>query len=94
MKYLPLYYKWMEAKKIDSDPLSSKFGGLCGSSLFNDENFNIFIPTDEERLGTYSAYWAFGRKKKYIGNEKLHRWAFTPLRQNIVLLMAAMNNEL
>jgi hypothetical protein len=65
---------------------------LC--SIYEDDDlFTLFKPTDKEldkhATEGYSTY-AWGEPHKPAGGIAGH---FTPLRQNIVLLMAAMNNE-
>lgn len=83
-KYLPLYEKWM---KTGSLPGKS---GLC-KEFDNDDLFTLFKPTSSDYIRIQKnrepyAWWAnddFGQ----IGQ-------FTDTRKNIVLLMAALNNEL
>lgn len=53
-----------------------------------DKNFALFTPTTEEIIGMrLTDYWADENCADCGEN-------FGPIRQNIVLLMAAMNNEL
>jgi len=99
-KYLPLYYKWMEAGRMLAGH-NRETSGLCDyfKDLHNgnecDELFELMKPTEEDfeelkREGKSCYTWAselpFGIKGEF--------YTFTPLRQNIVLLMAAMNGEL
>lgn len=72
--------------------------GLCSASLLGyiDENLlDLMEPTlaDNEQLeaeGLETIYWASGLKESDPNVD----YAFTQLRQTIVLFMAAMNNEL
>ena len=88
-KYLPLYKKWMKQGRI---PHKSKYGcdgGLC--SIFgNDKKFQLLHPTMDEL--EYRRIWGYWGLDENYGD--LHINSFAPLRQTIVLLMAAMNNEL
>lgn len=61
-----------------------------------DEIFELFTPTidDIDRLydeGLCYLYWASGLSERYT-KKRYHE--FTPLRQTIVLFMAAINGEL
>jgi hypothetical protein len=75
-KYLPLYYKWSETGRLPYDGLCICFG--------KDKLFRLLRPTEEIPL-----YWG------YQGGDVVDYWtierhyAFNPLRQNIVLFMAA-----
>jgi hypothetical protein len=51
----------------------------------NDELFKLFIPDD-----TGNSFWA----NDGTDEPEINMKAYTPLRQNIVLLMAAINGEL
>lgn len=83
MQYLELYNKWCE---------SGRSGFLCLSELADAEDFEkLIVPTYKEKmLGVKEGYginaWAC------LNNERADD--FNPLRQNIVLLLAAINNEL
>lgn len=67
--------------------------GLCsvrtvdGILLEDDDLFNLFRPVEGKALKF--GYWAFDGE-----HDALDCRAFTPLRQTIVLFLAAMNNEL
>ena len=75
--------------------------GLCGCAeieLIAQDLLTYFTPflEDEEELvreGYGCLYWASGIS---INHGSLHQrmYNFTPLRQTIVLFMAAVNNEL
>jgi hypothetical protein len=82
MKYLPLYYEWMERGRIPES-------GLC-NCFPNDKYLDLLSPTSihEQKW----CWWANG--DKYVLNTTIWEYGFNPVRQNIVLFMAAMNNEL
>lgn len=88
--YIELY---KESKQTGLLPHDGNYrlraNGLCnvvvdGRLLGDHRLFKLFIP-DNTSLG----YWGFGGK-----SDTLDGYTFTPLRETIVLFMAAMNNEL
>jgi hypothetical protein len=87
-KYLPLFYEWAETGVLPS-------GGLCFSLPEHDDLFMLFYPGKAK----HNAYWGYDGKNRIVWeivcdfDERVAR-QFTPLRQNIVLFLAAMNNEL
>lgn len=83
-KYLKFYEKCMKNKTVPG------CNGLC-QNFEDDKLFDIISPTREEIcINNFGAYWAEDDKDfDYWGREH-----FGPTRQNIVLLMAAMNGEL
>jgi hypothetical protein len=85
-RYLPLYKEWMEKGSIPGI-------GLCGSlDKEGRELLKNFVPTDLMEADYSSWYWGSGLK--YSDDVIEQMYSFTPLRQTIVLLMAAMNDEL
>jgi hypothetical protein len=80
-KYLKLYYEWMESERIPTNGLCSYFGTT-------DELFSLIDPDRGECL----IYW--GHEEEFLVSMDRTWHEFTPLRQNVVLLMAAMNGEL
>jgi hypothetical protein len=77
--------------------------GLCGSATtlrIDNELLKLFEPNKEEceqlvEENTSSSWWGYGihyHDPAYSTTQRHH--GFTPLRQTIVLFMAAMNNEL
>lgn len=64
--------------------------GLCISEDIDSDNLMLFKPTKEEfGVESYWYWWA------YDGNVDNGRsFIFSPMRQTIVLFLAAMNNEL
>ncbi len=95
MKYLKLYKKWVTSGKIEDNPKGNRtgFGGLCNTVIGKEEVLNM---TDENEELVWSAYWAFSDDEKDYINVDTEGLAynFTPLRQNLVLLLAAFHNEL
>lgn len=94
--WLDLYNEWMKTSRISHE-------GLCNSlpaKLRMMKGWKLILPSDEERFqlkeeGKSQLFWGyeecwmsinFTRDKKY--------YEFTPLRQTIILLCAALNNEL
>jgi hypothetical protein len=89
-KYLTLYKKWSKNGEIQSDDR----GGLCNSPIGIEikEYFEA-----EGELSTINAYWGYGGgEEDNYPTPTFNKYAykFTPLRQNMVLLLAAMNKEL
>jgi hypothetical protein len=89
MKYLELYKDWRIGGKIPKE-------GLCASLNF-PKRLEMFEPTreDAEKLqkkNMSTAYWGSGMT--IYSNDKLRYYSFTPLRQTILLFLAAINNEL
>lgn len=87
-KYLKFYYKCMESGLLPNR------NGLCYEPILN-QHLGFFKPDYEEvdclrEEGYGVSYWGFGPKDSYL--DIVH--SFSPLRQTIVLFMAAMNNEL
>lgn len=89
-KLINLYKEWMETGKIPGN-------GLC-NSMPNDEykySLEDFAPYSSDKLGIINDgesrnYWGAGLSPHHKGVSR----DFTPLRQTIVLLICAMNNEL
>jgi hypothetical protein len=90
-KHLDFYLKAIKDEQMP-------YFGLClcaSNNLINYETFERFIPTpeNEEKLKKEDlnlTYWGSGLST----NDHNRLYAFTPLRQTIVLFMAAINNEL
>ena len=95
-KYLPLYEKWMETGNLPEWGLCNCFGKwlvIEEKWKYNDKLFPLFV----EEMHRKDEFWAFEddddvsyvlEPAEIVGRQ------FSPLRQNIVLLMAAMNGEL
>lgn len=88
-RFIDLYYEWMEKGELPAD-------GLC-NSLPHSDIFELLIPEASdfrvlEDAGLCTAFWASDRNR----NDSYYdsAYPFNPLRQNIVLLMAAINDEL
>lgn len=88
-KYMQFYKDCIINKRLKDFGLCSSLGG---------DLLELFKPTeeDEDELaneGLSILYWASGVSSNYKYDNK--RWfEFTPLRQTIVLFMAALNDEL
>lgn len=92
MKYLDKYYAWSKTGRLPNN-------GLCNS--FPKHNYEIpydlkIMLPDEPNLTYWGHEIVAENPETYItdhNEDKIH-YEFTPLRQNIVLFLAAMNNEL
>lgn len=91
-KYLKYYYKWMKLGELPHGR------GLCCEFGWEDDRAaetildDYLYPTakDEKaliKIGYDTLHWGSDAPDKQLG-------VFTPLRQTLVLLMAALNNEL
>lgn len=90
-KHLEFYNRCMLSGNI------LPYGGLCECAeleLIDESLLMLFVP--ERRSDTiWAAYWAYEFGIHDVNyNNKDHCIGFTPLRQTIVLFMAAINNEL
>lgn len=88
VNYLELYKLWSKTGQLPSS-------GLC-NSLYNGVPKRL-NPTDDDKdilwqEGVSLTFWASDLPK--IGHGRIRFYGFNPLRQNIVLLLAAMNNQL
>ena len=100
-KYLALYKKWLETGKLPKGlGLCNEFGkfdSTKGVRVYHDELFPLFV---EDQVFVYWGFEdGFGEKELLAnwGNESVMtemRSSFTPLRQTILLFMAALNEEL
>lgn len=85
MKYLKYYKAWMKTGRIQDHPqLKLGQGGLCNA--LGSNAMGIFT----ESYNTLS-YWAADYENDSFDEIQ---YGFNPLRQNIVLLLAAINGEL
>ncbi len=82
-EYLPLYFKWMKTGQIPTE-------GLCRYFEGEDPLFNLIDPEN----GSGETYWGCDKYGKGGDYRCATAKVFGPLRQNVILLMAAMNNEL
>ena len=85
----------METGRLPLRDWYSEPNGLCCVDSLDHKSLKLFTPTanDEKQLaieGLCSAWWASGLSIYSSGLGSL----FTPLRQTIVLFLAAMNDEL
>jgi hypothetical protein len=95
-KYLPLYYKWIKEGKLPGYGLCFSFGDLDGQYVRQHDPISIFEPLNDEEYSPLKEYklWQCFWAADGETNGRHLMGKFTPLRQNIVLLMAAMNGEL
>jgi hypothetical protein len=78
-KYLKFYKECMKSGRMPDAGLCFVFG--------NDDLFNSMFAYQMECF-----YWGYNGTDKYNRNKVA--FTFTPMRQTIVLFLAAMNNEL
>ncbi len=90
-KYLKIYYEWMKEERLPHGH------GLCREFWDNVNDkpqtfLEMVSPTDRDIKILDNKY----SHTEYWGSDSVYRLegVFTPLRQNLVLLMAALNNEL
>lgn len=92
-KHLDFYYECLEKNRLPHK-------GLCNCALTGLISPGLlihFIPDSEELFslgmnGLSQGWWA--SDVEFLGDTFTKEYGFSELRQNIVLLMAAMNNEL
>lgn len=90
-KYLDFYMKCMEDGKMPN-------GGLCGS--IGEGVIRRFKPLEKRPGYGDNWYWGFTGESYtwsfFLSHSEKNEivYSFSPLRQNIVLFLAAMNNEL
>lgn len=97
-KHLDFYTQAMQGERMVTDGLC----GAVGKKLIDKKIFGRFTPTgaDLEALLSEGLIPDYGLQSFWAcGIDKSENWikrgyAFTPLRQTIVLFMAAINNEL
>ena len=86
-KYLEFYHKCMKTGRLPKT-------GLC-YCFDHNEDIKLFYPPSDNGFWGYDGRNIPGLYFKEFGVSPYDlRFAFTPLRQNIVLFLAAMNNEL
>lgn len=68
--------------------------GLCQTFRDRKASINLFSPFNDSEYDSW--YWGYdgSRKGDRHITDDAYRTEFTPLRQTIVLFLAAMNNEL
>lgn len=93
MKLIDLYKEWMRKGKITDRLDAVGSGGLCNAvPKYCRHTFYSFYP-EEETHGTFWAYpMTFSQQQKRTFEHMAYK--LTPLRQTIILLICAMNNEL
>lgn len=94
--YLDFYKECMKTGEITNRNSDWKECGLCYSPV-GGELLKEFKPLKDEEYGggEYNhAFWGSGLPFTSKKNRRLCERGFTPLRQTIVLFMAAMEGEL
>ena len=88
-KLIDLHKEWMEVGEI---PENEDGDGLCALIPFEfRDDFNLFKPKNYFELSFPKTYWAHSARPP----RDSRAWKeYTTLRQTIVLLICAMNNEL
>lgn len=80
MKYLDFYKNWLQKGEIPG-------AGLC--SCIPSDDMDIF----DDEVFRWPLYWGYGENNYWqIPRYKVSR-DFTPLRQNMILFLAAMAGE-
>lgn len=83
MKYLPYYKEFIKTGRMSKS-------GLC--KIFPKDDFlELFTPTD---CVVNNWHWGSGYDIGSPEHNEIFVFTFTPMRQNILLFMAAMNGEL
>lgn len=91
--YLEDYKRFMETGRMDAMGLCSQYDKEDRS----DRKLKIMRPDSNDldnlrRQGLPRRYWGYGFKISPYNTKEF--FTFTPLRQTILLFMAALNNEL
>lgn len=87
MRALDYYHKWLETNNVGF--------GLCCSPIGKFEEFRLVSPTNDDidilhNEALSLAFWGSGLSQHALDRDT----SFTPLRQNLVLLIAALREEL
>lgn len=89
-KYLDFYKRCLKVGRMPNR-------GLCNCRAINKSDLKLFIPSYEDipNIIVCEGYWAFDGEAFFGAFSFSERcFAFSELRQTIVLFMAAMNDEL
>jgi hypothetical protein len=99
-KHLNFFYKCIQTGRLPENNIKDKdiaATGLCGAAeagFISEKHLGVFNPTPEEskelRIENVSEGW-WGSGLHTDHEDK--KMGFTPLRQTIVLFMAALNKE-
>lgn len=92
-RLIDLHKEWCETMAIKDCP-ERGCGGLCNALPVKYlKPFRLFTP---DEYGDNDCYWASQMKPQGVGGryENSELYGYNPLRQTIVLLICAMNNEL
>ena len=90
-KYLPMYQEWVMTGQMKWSVDTGYTGGLCGSPAAG-ELLELFAPAPGDDAD--ERWWGHEFEPMKQGGFLHLCHAFTPLRQTILLFMAAMNDEL
>lgn len=92
-KYLPLYYEWMESGELPMDGLCYSF---VAKRVHCKRQLSMMSPYGDldDSYGYWGASDINGESLTYDDFMKQRANYFCPLRQTIVLFLAAMNDEL
>jgi len=87
MKLIDLHKQWMETGMLPKDGLCNSLRGKYATNL--KKHF-------DKTIGEYGTFWAYPLTYQQQIRHSYTEMAlsYTPLRQTIVLLICAMNNEL
>ncbi len=84
IKYFDLYCEWTDLGHLPDCGLCYSLDRIEGKP--KDKLFKLMKPPSKKR----DLYWGYDEYNSSF-ESRLH--SFTPLRQNIILLMACLNNE-
>lgn len=95
MKLFELYKQWMETGTMGQPKVMG--GGLCNMlpTEYKYDDLEMMKPTmhDLAKINSWgTTFWAYGENIPIDLTRQAYD--FTPLRQNIVLFICAMNDEL
>lgn len=91
-KYLTLYYKFAATGRMKNHPASYINGGICGA--LHNKDLKNFIELFRPEYYDHS-YWGYPKRYPDRGRAiEVATFGFNELRQNMILFLAAMNNEL
>jgi len=98
MNYLELYKKWAKTGEIEDNPNKSERdgnGGLCNTVIGHKIMIEYF-GDGRNKNNVNCVYWGAEIPNEPYNNNNNNKakYTFNPLRQNMVLLLAAIHNQL
>jgi hypothetical protein len=92
--YLQLHERLLRTGLCDKN--ATHGGGLCNVIFRGKPLEDSYCFTNLKPNMGLTAYWGYDGSPEHgvIGGAHPRRYKYTPLRQNLVLLMAAINDEL